>query len=177
MRLPTSSNMTDLEAYPEWMARHLFPRPIFSRRCLTTSSAAVFWARKRTFFPLSMAFAMRFTIVWDFPVPGGPSTTRLIPVATSSTAECWELSAGKANAGASSPYSSESTSRASRRSWVPSSPITQEAIRSIASFSKRSGISSEGGMPVDRKMPTTILRRNFHSFSPCFLVYASNSSR
>jgi len=43
-------------------------------------------------FPLAKDAAMRFVIVWDFPVPGGPSITRFWPRSACTRALCWELS-------------------------------------------------------------------------------------
>ena len=108
-------------------------------------------------------------MVCDFPVPGGPSITKLVPSATSRTAECWELSTGRAKAGTVFVFFSSSTSRRASRSWTVSPPSTQEPIRAMLSSEKRSGSSSDGEMPVDLKMPIAILLRRFHSGLP-FLV-------
>ena len=74
-------------------SRQIGPSPSRSSRLWTTSSAAIFSATKRTFLPAFTAVAIRFVIVWDFPVPGGPWITRCLPSRTSSIAIVCELSA------------------------------------------------------------------------------------
>jgi len=59
------------------------PNPTDVNLSFTTSSAAIFSDTNNTDFPSASSSAIRFTIVWDFPVPGGPSTTRLRPALTS----------------------------------------------------------------------------------------------
>src|SRR5882672_2115766 len=52
-----------------------FPSLSFSRRFLTTSSAACFWQTTSSDLPIPIASATILTIVWLLPVPGGPSIT------------------------------------------------------------------------------------------------------
>ena len=67
------------------------PRPTRSKRLFTTSSAAIFSLTNKTFLPEASSSAMILVIVWDLPVPGGPSTTKLLPILISSmTAICDE---------------------------------------------------------------------------------------
>ena len=65
--------------------------------CLACASQllklASFSATNRTVLPCPNAAAIRLVIVCDFPVPGGPSITRLLPFIASIRALCWELSA------------------------------------------------------------------------------------
>jgi len=50
-------------------------RRSLSNRFLTTSRAACFWQMTRSDLPVPMASATMLTMVWLFPVPGGPSMT------------------------------------------------------------------------------------------------------
>ena len=70
-----------------------FPSPTLSNLLFTTSSAAIFSLTNSTVFPSAISSAIRFTIVCDLPVPGGPSTTRLCPALTFSIAAICEESA------------------------------------------------------------------------------------
>ena len=60
-----------------FQAEHSEARIVQRRR--TTSSAASFSETKSTVLPLASAAAIRFVMVCDFPVPGGPSMTRFWP--------------------------------------------------------------------------------------------------
>ena len=72
-----------------------FPRPTLSNLLFTTSSAAIFSLTKRTVFPSAISSAIKFTIVCDLPVPGGPSTTKLWPAFTFSITAICDESASK----------------------------------------------------------------------------------
>ena len=65
----------------------------WSSRFFTTRNAASFSHTNRTFLPLPSACAIRFVIVCDFPVPGGPDITMSLPFMASKIAACWEESA------------------------------------------------------------------------------------
>src|ERR1035437_9636382 len=53
-------------------SRQAAPTRAASSRRFTTSRAAIFSETKRTFLPSATAAPIRLTMVWDFPVPGGP---------------------------------------------------------------------------------------------------------
>ena len=58
-------------------------RPMAARRFCTTSNAAIFSATNSTRFPWKRALEIILVIVCDFPVPGGPCRTKLLPDAAS----------------------------------------------------------------------------------------------
>ncbi len=64
-----------------------------SNRFFTTSKAEIFSVTNNIFFSLANSAAIKLAIVWDFPVPGGPIITKLLPLTASINALCWELSA------------------------------------------------------------------------------------
>ena len=64
-----------------------------SKRTLTTSSAACFSATNSTFLPAIRLAAIRLVMVWLFPVPGGPCSTKLRPLVAATTACSCEPSA------------------------------------------------------------------------------------
>jgi len=59
----------------------------------TTLRAAIFSATNKTVFPWYSAFAIIFVIVCDFPVPGGPWSTKLFPFAAAAIATICDESA------------------------------------------------------------------------------------
>ncbi|MCB9915315.1 MAG: hypothetical protein H6828_09220 [Planctomycetes bacterium] len=78
----------------ECSSRQNSPSPSFSRRARTTSSAAIFSETNSTRLSLASACAIRFVIVCDLPVPGGPSSTKLRPSDAAHTAASCDESAG-----------------------------------------------------------------------------------
>ncbi len=87
------------------------PRPTLSKRLFTTSNAAIFSLTNKTVFPDAINSAIKFTIVCDFPVPGGPSTTKLFPFFTSSiTAICEESASETVNISLAGNFTSTSCS-------------------------------------------------------------------
>jgi hypothetical protein len=81
---PSSCASAFLLAVRECSSRQMSRRPDRTSRSCTTDSAAIFSATNSTDFPSCAAAAIRLVIVWLFPVPGGPCTTRLAPRRTSS---------------------------------------------------------------------------------------------
>ena len=63
-----------------------------ARRFFTTASAACFSATNSTFIFAAIAAARRFAIVWDLPVPGGPSRTKERPSTAQRIASSWDSS-------------------------------------------------------------------------------------
>ena len=90
----------------EWSSRQWLPIPTSSRRFCTTSSAARFSATNSTVFPWKRALVIMLVIVCDFPVPGGPCITKVLPFPDAFTALICEPSAGTVR---QSPYGSESS--------------------------------------------------------------------
>ena len=70
----------------EWSSRQKGFSPTDARRLCTTSSAAFFSETNSTLRPSARLWAIRFVIVWDLPVPGGPCRTNDFPIAEYSTA-------------------------------------------------------------------------------------------
>lgn len=121
-----------------WRSRHRSPRPTLSSRRRTTSNAACFSATKRTVLPAATALAMRFVIVCDLPVPGGPSMTNERPASAQLTA-C---------------------------SWAPSMAIGQNAFASASpGTGSRSGDSANESVGVWTMCRTTGFCRNVSQFS------------
>lgn len=117
------------------------PSPMAWTRRATTSSAARFSATNSTRRPSAIARPRRLAMVCDFPVPGGPSSTKVRPLMASATADTWEPSAGMghvaASASRSSPTSDVTGSRNSSvgvwaRWWASG------AASSVSQFSARS---------------------------------------
>ncbi len=99
------------------------PRPTPLSRDSTASIAARFSATNKTLRPLATSAAMRFAIVWLFPVPGGPWITRLRPDSTESMALRWDESASSTDrscSGDSGPGGAPSSAPSS--SWASGSP-------------------------------------------------------
>ena len=88
------------------------------RRRATTSSADCFSATNIMVLPVARARKIRLATVWDLPVPGGPSTTRLCPVTASATTRAWVASAvrGRSSTTASRPGSLAGTPAGSAKS-------------------------------------------------------------
>ena len=128
-------------------------RPIEFRLLQTTFKAACFSETKRTVFPAAMVVAIMFVIVWDFPVPGGPSITVCFPSRTLRIAVCWLESASVtrgilcANSCSSwtstSPYRGMSSPRSvpSKIAWI-SSLFSKEFSSGHAAGSRSSYIRS-----------------------------------
>ena len=74
-------------------SRTASPNPTLSNRRFTTSNAAIFSDTNNTVRAWPTASAIILVMVWDFPVPGGPWTTRFIPWFTSNRVRVWEPSA------------------------------------------------------------------------------------
>ena len=62
----------------------------------TTSNAALFSATNKTFLPLEINSVIIFVMVCDFPVPGGPSSTKLLPLIASWIATSCDASVSSA---------------------------------------------------------------------------------
>ena len=76
-----------------WSSKQKRERPALSSLRLTTSNAAIFSLTNRTVLPADSISAIMFAIVWLFPVPGGPSTTRFFPAFASRMTASWDESA------------------------------------------------------------------------------------
>ena len=115
------------------------------RRLCTTSSAAIFSLTKSTFFRLAKRSAIMLAIVWLFPVPGGPSITKLLPPIADAIARRCVASAGRivtvSSGGASSSTSDSemgSNSKLSSASLPNASPRTSALAMTASSLSMMS---------------------------------------
>ena len=89
----SSSRTTFLAVFWLCNSKQASPNPTLSKRRFTTSSAAIFSDTNKTERPFPTASAIMLVMVWDFPVPGGPWTTRFMPWFTSISVRVWEPSA------------------------------------------------------------------------------------
>ena len=86
---------SDLVALWECTSRQKSPSPCAVRRRCTTLSAAIFSDTNSTRRPSARLCAIMLAMVCDLPVPGGPSSTKSMPLAEATTAASCEESAGK----------------------------------------------------------------------------------
>ena len=89
------------------------------RRRATTSSVVAFSATNMTVLPCARARKMRFATVWDLPVPGGPSTTRLRPAMASATTRAWSESATSGRFSTTSSLSSTGSAPTGSTKMLP----------------------------------------------------------
>jgi len=87
-----------------------------------------------------------FAMVWDFPVPGGPSMTRLRPRLTASIASCWLESASSTWYEASGPIAS--------RAWPSGAGSRGSDAAAEASPAKRrtSGLAAKASPCTSRSL-------------------------
>ncbi len=140
--------------------------PTDSRRDWTTSRAARFSATNRTRLPSATARVSKLVIVWDFPVPGGPSRTKVRPAHASRMASSCEASAGIGQAASSSSRSGSSgVGTESSNGSVGLSTSAEPARCASGSPSSRQGLSkgetlrtaARLGQPLPRPGRQTLL--------------------
>ena len=102
------------------------PRPIWSSRRLTTSSAAIFSATNSTVLPSCTAAAIRLAMVCDLPVPGGPWIRRLWPARAAAIALACEASASRTWSVSRGGSSSSSEPAVERDLGVGSKALAQQ---------------------------------------------------
>ncbi len=166
----TWSYTSRLLARFECSSRQKGPSPSCSSRPRTTVSAARFSATNSTRSPRPRASAITFAIVWLFPVPGGPCSTKVSPAPAARTASSWLESASRVHRG-SPGASTRSRSGASgtRTSWdSASSPsrspvsISRRTRGLCRRASDRSSRSSHIRCRLKLKSPSTADSRTSH---------------
>ena len=121
-----------------WSSKQPTPKSTLSNLDFTTSKAAFFSLTKSTVLPIAINSAIKFTIVCDLPVPGGPSTTRFFPNLASSKTASWDESASKTlnisveliESKSNSSFSENSLSESSNKSLIALSSIADQLDKS-----------------------------------------------